>query len=209
MRPKSWTYTPAATTGNGYAAGVTGATWTLTATTANDGLAHKTTILNNSATNHSGKTALVTGTDADGNAQTETITLPNGNVTVTGSKYFKTVTSVVPSATIGLDTMDIGWSAVAYSPTIPIDWRSTIGANLGIVVTGTINVTVQEAYQDVWAQSAPASGLSWFSISALTSKTANTQGTATPNATAVHLLINSVTATATVTLVFAQTQVVY
>ncbi len=97
MRPKSWTYTPAATTANGYAAGVTGATWTLSATTANDGLAHKTTILNNSATNHSGKTALVTGTDADGNAQTETITLPNGNVTVTGSKYFKTVTSVVPA----------------------------------------------------------------------------------------------------------------
>lgn len=209
MRLKSWVYTPAATSANGYANDVTGASWPLTVTTAGDGLAHKTTILNNTANDHSAKTVLITGTDADGNVQTETLAMPGASVTSTGVKYFKTVTTIVPSATIGADTMDLGWSAVAIGPTIPIDWRSTSGASWSVVVTGTINVTVQEAYQDVWAQTAPASGLAWYSITALTSKTANTQGTGTVFATAGRVLINSVTASATVTLVMAQSQVLF
>src|SRR5574337_64867 len=93
----------------GFKSNATGATWTLTATTPNDGLAHKVTIANDSATDHSAKTAVITGTDANNNALTETVNLPAASpAVVTSTKFFKTVTSIVPSATIGGDTMGLG-----------------------------------------------------------------------------------------------------
>src|SRR3990167_9103283 len=132
MRPIKFSYTPEDNNLTGLASNVTGATWTITDTTVGDGLAHKVTIRNDSATDHSGKTALLTGTDADGLTQTETITLPDVSATVTSSKYFATVVTAVPSATIGGDTMDIGWSDVAIGPTFPLNWRQQdFQVNLG------------------------------------------------------------------------------
>lgn len=106
---------------NGYAASVTGGLWTLTHTQPTDGYIRQVTITGLTATNHSSKTALITGTDVNGLAQTETMNLPNGAVQVTSTKYFKTVTSVVPSASIGSDTMAIGWNAYGG---LEIGWTS-------------------------------------------------------------------------------------
>jgi len=50
-----------------------------------------------SASNNSSDTFTITGTDIDGNAQTETITGVNNN-TVTGTKVFKTVTQIASDA---------------------------------------------------------------------------------------------------------------
>lgn len=121
----------------------TGATWTLTNTTTVDGLAHQVTIRNDSVTDHSAKTALITGTDANDNALTETLSLPGTSATVTSTKYFKTVTSVVPSATIGADTMDIGIAAAARTPWVRLDPRQVpMCVGLGVAIGGTINYDV-------------------------------------------------------------------
>jgi len=127
----------------GFLSNATGATWTLTATNSGDSLAHLVTIRNDAATDHSGKTAILVGTDAHGGAITETLSLPAGTATVTSTLHYLTLTSVTPSATIGGDTMDIGWAAESIS-----DWESlsTKTNATGItceVTTGTPTYTVQ------------------------------------------------------------------
>lgn len=202
MRPIKVSYTPAAASLTGFLSNATGATWTLTATSASDNMAHLVTIRNDSATDHDAKTAILTGTDADGKDQTETVSLPAGSATVTSTKYFLTLTSVVPSATIGSDTMDIGWSAVSISKTIPIEWRSNASAAMTADISGTINFDIQETYANIY-DSYPST-LPWVDISALASKTADTSSTATLGSTAVRILINSITAGATISLYISQ-----
>lgn len=202
MRPIAKTYTPAAASLTGFASNVTGATWTLTATSAADSLGHLVTIRNDSATDHSAKTAILTGTDSDGNAQTETVNLPGTSATITSTKYFLTLTSVVPSATIGGDTMDIGWTADSNSPTIPLEWRSISPASVEIIITGTINVDGQETLQSVFDNY--PSTLTWTGITSLTGITATTIKPATVAATGVRVNVNSVTAGATYTLLVNQ-----
>lgn len=120
----------------GFKSNATGATWTLTATEAGDSLAHKVTIRNDSGTDHAAKTAVLTGTGPSGEAQTETLSLPAGSATVTSTKYYLTLATVVPSATIGTDTMDIGWAAASVSdwvyPNTKLDWG---GMGIGCEVT--------------------------------------------------------------------------
>ena len=62
----------------------------------------------------SGKTFTIVGTDMDGVAQTEVITGPAANATVLGSKTFKTILSITPSAnTTGSITM--GYTGVGIT----------------------------------------------------------------------------------------------
>lgn len=172
--------TSAALNATGFASNVTGATWTLTATNCGDGLAHKVTIHNDAATDHSAKTALLTGTDANDNVLTETMSLPGGTLTTTSTNYFKTLTSIVPSATVGADTMDIGWNASSttnwYYPKTPREDVFNIGFGCR-VVTGSPTYTVQHTYD----------GISWFNHSVVAAKTADADGTYTSPVAAVRL----------------------
>src|SRR5262245_46233862 len=88
----------------------TGSSYVLTATNAGDSVAHLVTFKNNSGNSHAGKTIAIVGTDENGRPLTESITGPAGSATVTSTKYFKTLTSVTPSASTGADTFDIGWA---------------------------------------------------------------------------------------------------
>ena len=191
-------YSPVAASLTGLATAVTGATWTLSATRAGDFLAHTLTIRNNSVTDHSGKTAIITGTDADGFSQTETLALPGTSATVTSLKYFLTVTSVVPSATIGADTMDIGWSAISYTRTIPLNWRQDqFQISLAVIITGTINVTAQHTF-DYLSGVGNIQSANWFNHATMSSITATVDGNYAFPCVATHLKINSVTNGATV-----------
>ena len=144
--------------------------WVLdNATEMPDGLAHKVTITQAGSTNHSAKTAIITGTDANGAAQVETaLALPNGATTVTSTKYFLSVTSVAISATIGADTMTMGWAADSVSPwkTIEDQEQTRNGFNMGIGCTvseGSPTYAVQYTYDGVAA----------FTHATITGKTAN------------------------------------
>lgn len=127
----------------GFASNVTGATFTISTTATSDGLAHQVSIKNDSATDHSGKTVTLVGTDADDMPQTEVVTGPTGSATVESSYYFKTLTSATPSATIGSDTFDIGWVDEIASKTIMLNRHSGFGAMVQVDVTGTLDATIQ------------------------------------------------------------------
>ena len=205
MRPIKISIAPVTASLTGFRSNATGVDFTLTVTAPTDGLAHKVTIKNDSATDHSAKTVIITGTDADGNAQVEsgaTTVLPAGSATVTYTKYFKTVTSVVPSATIGADTMDIGWAAPSVTQTIPIEWRSNATAALSCVVTGTINFTPQQIPANVWNETNVCNNGAWNT--AIAAGTATVAGTATLGSTAVRILTNTVTNGATIDFYISQ-----
>jgi hypothetical protein len=187
MRPKSYDIDPSDESLTGFASNVTGASFTITTTATTDGLAHQVSIRNDSVTDHSGKTVTLVGTDANGAALTEVVTGPGSSATVESTGYFKTLTSATPSATIGADTFDIGWVDEVASKTIPLNWRANTAAAISVDVTGTINFTVQQCFQNVLAGVAPV----WENITALTSKTADTQSTAAVGATAVRVITNS------------------
>lgn len=187
MRADKHTYTLAALNATGYASNATGASWPLDSTVGpDDGTAHQVTIKGDAATNHSAKTAIITGTDAEGRALTETINLPNGAVTVTSTKYFKTVTSVVPSATIGADTMDIGWNAVLVTPMYPVDRTSSSGAALSVDITGTVTFSCQQTVDDPFDSTPP-----FFILLGTASQTADYIAFASPGVTAVRVQVAS------------------
>lgn len=195
MRPKEYDVDVADADLVGFASNVSGAAFTLTATAATDGLAHQVSIRNDTATDHSGKTVTLVGTDPDGYALTEVVTGPTGSATVESAGYFLTLTSATPSATIGADTFDIGWVDETATKSIPLDWRSDVTAAVNVDVTGTINFTVQYTFDDIQrpgqtARSAAQNG-QWIDLAALASKTADTVSTAPLGATAIRLLVNS------------------
>lgn len=205
MRPTRLSFTPAAALLTGYATNVTGGAWTLTATSAGDGLAHFTTIQNNSATDHSGKTATIVGTDANGNAQTEVRALPAGTSTVTGVKYFKTITSVTPSATIGVDTMNIGYAANAVSPTVVMDYNfAPFNVGLGVEITGTINYGLQHTFDAVFDPTVLYATYVFFDHPSIVAQTTSKDGNYAAPVVGIRLIVNSVTAGATVQANFTQ-----
>ena len=209
MRSRTLSYTPADDDTDGFANDQTGATCTLAATSAGDGMAHLVIITNNSAVDHSdnSETFVLTGTDADGFAQTETIAGPAASVTTTSTKYFKTLTSVVPSITWVTDTYDVGWTDDVVSKTYPLDYRkkAPFQVGLGVDVSGTISYTVQflneelRPLQPSTAATAPST-MKWWNHEVLTSLTADAFSNITVPVTAVRLLINSLTTGATIAL---------
>lgn len=200
MRPYSITYTPADDSATGFRSNATGTDFALTATSAADNLAHLVIFDPDGTPDLHTITVDLVGTDADGKAQTETITLSADGSATTSTKYYLTFTSATPSATIGAETVDIGWTDDIVSPTYPLDYASTAQADIAVAVTGTINYTVQETFANVLAGVAAA----WSSISALTSKTALTASQADAGATAFRVLVNSLTSGATFTIYTVQ-----
>jgi len=203
MRPKQLDFDPANANLTGFASNVTGAAFVITTTATTDGLAHQVSIRNDSATDHSGKTVTLVGTDADGRAQTEVVTGPGTSATVESTKYFKTLTSATPSATIGADTFDIGWVDEFVSQTIPMDWRAPTPATIQVVVTGTINFDIEATLQDFYGNTdapftfADQEDLAWFNEANFTAKTASlTDDLALPGYRAIRLVVNSYTDTA-------------
>jgi len=197
MLPIRYSFTPADASLTGFASNVTGATWTLTANAATDGLAHQVSIRNDTATDHSGKTALLTGTDQDGLPQTETMALPGTSATVESTKYWKTLTSIVPSATIGADTMDIGWVDEFVSPTVGVDRNGGI-VGINITLTGTINYTLQQTLNNI--QTTDRSTIIWMDNddTNLVSATTNQNGNYIAGIIATRLVINSYLSGATI-----------
>ena len=166
---------------NGMGAGLTstGASYVITAPGANDGLAHQITIKNNSATDHSAKTALITGTNENGTTLTETRAMPAGSATVTSVNYFRTVTSIVPSASTGADTFDIGWTLASVAPWfVPNLLVPAFNVGIGCTVaSGSPTYSVQYTYD----------GSAWFTHATITGKTTSFDGSVTTPCVAIRL----------------------
>lgn len=196
-------YTPADANLTGFASNVTGAAFTLTASSSGDSLAHQVSIRNDSATDHSGKTVLLVGTNADGKALSESVTAPAGSATVESAEYFMTLTSATPSATIGADTFDIGWVDEFISKTIPLDWRAGVSA-LRITVGGTINYDLENTLSDIQF----ATTINWFiDDAAQDDETASLTARWEVTPKAIRVKANSYSSGATLTLDYVQSDV--
>jgi hypothetical protein len=165
MRPLHKTYTPTAVDTDGIVDGATGATSPLSlngvagGASANDGLAHQLGVY--SSANIATIIFTITGTDADGVALTETVTGVN-NSTVETTGYFLTVTSIAISATLGANTVDIGWVDEFITPTVRLN-TYVDRATCRVKVTGTIDYTVQETLSDIRTR-AEDGAFDWFDV---------------------------------------------
>lgn len=148
MSPIRLDFDPANADDNGIADDlVVGTSWSSSdtewvATSSGDSLAHQLVVT--TAGNEPGGNApilTITGTDADGRTQTDTVTLPNAT-TVETTKYFLTITSASASAAT-IDTFDIGWVDEFASKTIVVDWYCEYAPLVSLNVTGTINLDIE------------------------------------------------------------------
>lgn len=207
MRIKYLTYDVADVDTDGLADGLTGAgPWDSTdfVTTATpDSIAHQLNLT--SAANLSAITITLTGTDADGRVVTEDVTGPNAN-TVESTKYFKTLTAVAASATLGANTLDIGWVDEISSQTIPLDYYANNPATIQVKVTGTIDFDIQttnsnirdDSLQDTW---------SWLTDANFDGKTATlVDQLASPGLRAMRVLVNSYSTGAELEVMISQSR---
>jgi hypothetical protein len=149
-------------------------------------------LLQTAAGNESARTFTITGKDADGNTQTLAMAGLNATTGET-AEYWSEVTQIASDdATAG--AVSFGTVDEVSTQTIPLDFYSDTGATISVDVTGTINYTVQETFDSVLDLASPTVNATWANITALASKTADITATATVNATAVRLLVNSYTA---------------
>jgi len=137
-----------------------------------------------------GRTFTITGTDSDGKTLTEDVTGPNAG-TSTSTEYFTTISSIsIDAASAG--NITVGTVDEAKTKTYPLDRISDSGASIAVTVTGTIDFTVQETFDDVQADSQSA----LYIDTSLADKTASITGTASVGASALQLVVNSYTDTA-------------
>ncbi len=145
-----------------------------------------------SASDISNRTLLFTGTDEFGRAQTETVTGPNAT-TVETTKYFKTITSIVISGTAA-GALTVGTVDELATQPLPLEYRNRVAAMVAVDVTGTINFSVQETFDAIFDTSVVPT---WWDVTALASKTADTRSQISVGARGIRIIVNSYTDTAT------------
>lgn len=202
MRPLHKTYTPAAVDTDGIVDGATGADspLTLLASGAGDGLAHQLNLT--SGADISGIDFTITGTDADGVAITETIAGPAAT-TVETTNYFLTVTEITISATLGSDEVDIGWVDEFVTPTIGVNYHRS-ESSLRVAVTGTINYTAQQTFDELRLRSDGAFDWSDSTDTDLVSATASQISVFDKPVTGIRFKANSYSSGAALDVYFVQ-----
>lgn len=153
-----------------------------------------------SAANMSGFNFVIVGTNEQGIEITETIVGPNVGVSATSLDFF-TVTSITPDGTLGSD-VEGGTNGTGGSIPIPVDKNVTpTSIGLGIIITGTVDVTVQHTFDDPFAGASTI--LTWFDHPTLVNVVANGDGNLAFPPQAVRLFTNSGVGTAEFDLVQA------
>ena len=149
-----------------------------------------------------GKNFTVVGTDSSGNALSSTIVGPGVGATVTTTRAYLTVTSItVDTATTGAITA--GWAQSGNSKPCPMDqYQSPFNVGMGVVVSGTVNYTVQHTFDNVLDSTVTPT---WFNHPVMASLTANQDGNYAFPVKAIRLKINSGSGTAALTILQAGT----
>ena len=114
----------------------------------------------------SGKSAIITGTSFNNQAASETVALPSSATTVDSVLDYKTVTSIVGSATI-TNALTVGTNGVAGSAWMFFDTWVTGGIAIQCNASGTVNYTVQSTLDDPNSPTNPvgASSVTWLPTS--------------------------------------------
>ncbi len=199
MRPNVMDLDFADTDTDGIANDLTGAgPWVPNVATAMpDGLAHQVSLT--SAANLAGITITITGIGVMGETVTESRAGP-GATTVFTTAYFVSVATITAGATLGANTMDVGWGDDVVGITYPISWCSPYACNIHADVTGTMNFTLQQTFANVLAGETPV----WTTQTAAGAVDVVT--TAAIGATAIRILVNSYSSGAEVQVYTSQAE---
>lgn len=153
-----------------------------------------------SAANLSAVNYTIVGTDEQNRPITETIVGPNAGVSATALDFL-TVESITPDGTDAA-LMEGGTNALGGSIPIPVDKDVTpTSIGLGIIITGTVDVTVQHTFDDPFEGASTI--LTWFDHPTLVNVVANGDGNLAFPPQAVRLFTNSGVGTAELDLVQA------
>lgn len=172
-----------------------GTAFTLAASSCGDSLAHQLSFAPSGSVSGS---YVITGTDADGKTQTETVATSTTN-TVESTKYFLTVTEILAPAGIGAETIDIGFVDEVASKTIVLNHYGNNAASVDLDVTGTVSVTIQDTLDDIFNPDimTDQDAVHWTADANFSTKSADTQAQlARPGVRAIRVIFNSYTDTA-------------
>jgi hypothetical protein len=174
-------------------------------TAAPDTLAHQLGVTTNANETTLSNTMTLVGTDADGNAITETVTLPSSSVVET-TKYFATVTEVYTSE-VGAGVFDIGWVDEFVSQTYPLDFRRNAGSNFFWDESGTLEADIQFTIAN-WEAFSEQSLIPWALWVAGLDDVLDLEAWQAPaGLTAFRVKFNSYTDTADATLYVSQPEI--
>lgn len=179
MRPISFTYAPTSTSANAICLAqqaASGASLVLNgalvsggvATMGNQQIVTITTTENDTAVN-----AVITGTNRQGAAISETLALGNSAL-VSSTKYYYTVTSIVVSGAITAN-LTVGVNGLGASQAYVLDINeTTFGVAVAVdTATGSPTYKLQYTYDDVFASTWPNSTTQhWFDSTSMTGKSA-------------------------------------
>jgi hypothetical protein len=200
MRPRSLAYTFAALDADGYINDATGAgPWTTIAANPDDGCSHPLTIA--STADLRAITFTVTGTDAEGRTISEAITGPGAGATVTSTKYYRTLTSVSASATLGANKIDVGWTALARTPIFPLNHCYEVSALIVANMGGTLAYSVEWTADNVF--STASDSVVFHAVSGMAGLSADATGIAPEGATGMRVAVTSHTS-GTLSLLISQ-----
>ncbi len=160
-----------------------------------DGLGRIIVIVDSDTDTQSDVTFTIVGTNADDHAISDVVTGPASAATVASAKYFKTVSSVTPSAAQGgTEKVDIGTrgtTLAAVSKSYPLNSRDSVAPMVSVNVTGTLNFTVQQTYSNLLTATDASGGIVWEDVTALASKTADTTAQLGIGCRGMRIVINT------------------
>ena len=194
MRPHYLTLDVADEDDNGFANDVTaasGAAFTLITDETPDGLAHKVVITPSGAVTGN---YTITGLDADGNEETETLATDTTNAVTSVNFYASDLVVTAPSG-LGAETVDIGWADEVASPTIPLEiYLQGDRPSVQVTVTGTIGFDVEVTNSDIRSSYSPPpnqADFDWLNDANFTAKSASLIASLATIARACRVVINS------------------
>ena len=87
---------------------------------------------------------------------------------------------------------------------VPMDaYLTPFNVGIGVVVTGTVDYTVQHTFDDVFAKNYVAASGNWFNHPTLLNQTANADGNYAFPVTAIRITVNSGTGSAAMYIIQA------
>lgn len=155
-----------------------------------------------SAGNDVGITFTIVGIDQDKKPLTNVVTGVSAG-TAESADYFKTVISITTSGA-SAGNVTIGTVDEASSQTVPLRSKSASGATINVNVTGTIDFSVQERFDNIQLSDLAVQADNWQDISTLNAKTADTTAIISPGGSATRVIINSHSSGAELQMYIAQ-----
>lgn len=196
MRPVYLSFTPTNTSTSLFGSGLTAASGdplTLAASAVADGFAHKIII---TPTGSVTGNYTLTGTDADGQAQTETLATDTTNA-VTSVNYYATLTEVTAPSGLGAETVSVGFTSAFVSRTIPLEiYLQGQTVNCQVNLTGTANFDIEDTMDNIRASYSPPPAQAdyvWLNDANFTNKSASLSSPLAVLARAIRLAVNSYT----------------